>query len=194
MKTKIASSILFAAALVSANATTIAGSGGTAGSQFVTSAGTFLTPTNAAVQVGSFIDNVFTQFAIADATPISFGTTVSLQGRWLGNFSDNQALTAAPFNGLQVWFKITTTADGGGEAYFGSTSNFPTNGGGVGDSLNVLGSTLTTFRDSVHPGTAAFAAGGGFTNGSVTVGVVPEPSAALLGALGALGLLRRRRI
>ncbi len=35
--------------------------------------------------------------------------------------------------------------------------------------------------------------GNGFTNAN-TLNLVPEPSAALLGALGALGLLRRRRI
>lgn len=52
----------------------------------------------------------------------------------------------------------------------------------------------TTSTDTVGLGTSVFAAGSppsGFQLASVTV--VPEPSMALLGALGALGLIRRRR-
>jgi len=181
-----------------ANATTITGSGGTTGAQFVTSTGVFLTPTNATVQIGTFntTTNIFTQFAVADASPISFGTTASLQGRWLGNFSDNSA-SATPFNGQQIWVRIAVDLGGGatGLAYFGSTVNFPTNGGGVGDTANLPGTSLTSIDvDSSTAGTSAFIApGDGFTNGRVVIGVIPEPSVALLGALGVFGLIRRRR-
>jgi hypothetical protein len=181
-----------------AQATTITGSGGTTGAQFVTSTGVFLTPTNATVQVGTFntTTNLFTQFAATDTSPISFGTSAALTGRWLNSFGDNSG-TAAAFNGQQIWVKISVDLGGGvtGTGYFGSTLNFPTNGGGVGDGLSLPGSSLTTFdEDASRTGTAAFIApGGGFTNGRVTIGVVPEPSTALLGLLGVAGLIRRRR-
>jgi hypothetical protein len=176
-------------AIGSVQATTITASGGTTGAQFVTSAGTFLTPSNATVTVGSLSEGVFTPFAVADASPISFGTTAALEGRWLGNAADTSN-AANPFNGLQIWFRIETTADGGGLAFFGSTLNFPANGAGVGDSLSVPGSSLTTFHAGLSEElTASYNAG---TN-TVVIGVVPEPSALLLGGLGLIGLLRRRR-
>ena len=179
-----------------AQATTITGSGGTTGAQFVTSTGVFLTPSNSTVQVGTFNvgTSIFTQFAALDATPINFGTTPTLQGRWLGNYADTAA-TANAFNGLPIWVRISVDLGGGinGLAHFSSTVSFPTNGGGVGDSVNLAGTTLTGFAPSSTPGTAAFAAGGGFTNGRVTIGVVPEPTTALLGLLGIVGLIRRRR-
>ncbi len=180
-----------------AGATTITASGGTTGAQFVTTAGTLLTGTNASILVGSMSGNIFTQFALADATPPAFGTSATLLGRWLGNAADASNATASAFNGLQIWFKVTTTANGGGVGYFGSSLNFPTANAGVGDALNVAGSTLNTFNSTLSTvgGTAAFqAANVTYPNGFVTIATVPEPSAALLGAIGALGLLRRRRI
>jgi hypothetical protein len=180
-----------------AQATTVTGSGGTTGAQFVTSTGVFLTPTNASVQVGTFnsTTNLFTQFAVADASPINFGTTATLEGRWLGNFADTSAAANA-FNGAPIWVRIAVNLGNGvtGTAFFSSTVLFPNNGGGVGDSTNLPGTSLTAFdEDSSTAGTAAFASGGGFTNGRVTIGVVPEPSTALLGLLGIAGLIRRRR-
>ncbi len=50
----------------------------------------------------------------------------------------------------------------------------------------------TTAGDSLGVGTSVFAAGTP-NSGFQLAAAVPEPSAALLGALGALGLLRRRR-
>lgn len=197
MKLKLA--VLAALAIGSvANATTITGSGGTAGAQFVTSTGVFLTPTNATVQVGSFntTTNIFTQFAALDTTPINFGTSAALTGRWLGSFGDNSA-DANAFNGQQIWVRIAVDLGNGftGTGLFGSTLNFPANGGGVGDGLSLPGSSLTTFSESLSTaGTAGFApADGGFVNGRVTIGVIPEPSTALLGLLGVAGLIRRRR-
>ncbi|MCF7676324.1 MAG: hypothetical protein K9N23_02070 [Akkermansiaceae bacterium] len=192
MKSALITSIVAAAMVGSVGATTVTASGGTTGAQFITSAGTFLTPTNAVVSVGLLEANIFTMFATADATPINFGTAAILEGRWLGNAADT-SVAANPFNGLQIWFKIETTADGGGVGYFSGGQNFPANGAGVGDSTTIGGASLNTINAGLStPGTEAFNAGKG-TTGQVTIGVVPESSVALLGALGALGLLRRRR-
>jgi len=197
MKTKL---LALSAILVSglAHATTVTGSGGTTGAQFVTSTGVFLTPTNATVQVGTFntTTNLFTQFAAADASPISFGTTAALTGRWLANYADTSAAANA-FNGAPIWVRIAVDLGNGftGTAFFGSTVLFPNNGGGVGDSVNLPGTSLTVFdEDASTVGTAAFQpADGEFVNGRVTIGVIPEPSTALLGLLGVAGLIRRRR-
>jgi hypothetical protein len=57
----------------------------------------------------------------------------------------------------------------------------------------------TTLTDAVNPLRVTVAAGVATndrftTSGGATFAIIPEPSAALLGAIGALGLLRRRRI
>jgi hypothetical protein len=172
-------------AVGSARATTITASGGTTGAQFITSTGVFLTPVNSTVTVGSLVGGVFTPFAITDPTPITFGTTSAFEGRWLGNAGDISN-AANPFNGLQIWFRITVLD--GAVAYFGSTFNFPANGNGVGDLLSVPGSSLTTLNTELSfPGSAAYNAD---TN-RVVIGI-PEPSALVLGSLGLVGLLRRR--
>lgn len=188
----------FLAVVGSAGATSINAVGGSGSAQFVTSTGVFLTPTIASVQVGIFnsTTNVFTQFATGDLSPISFVTVPSLLGRWNGGFSDFTA-TANDFNGQPIWFRIAVDLGGGatGLAYFGSTSFFPTNGFGLGDNLNVFTSSLTSIDvDASTPGSAAYIApGDGFLSGRITIGVVPEPSTALLGAIGAFCVLRRRR-
>jgi hypothetical protein len=65
----------------------------------------------------------------------------------------------------------------------------------VGNPVGVSMAELTLVRGQLLPGantglTGAAAAG----NGGTAVTFIPEPSVALLGALGVLGLLRRRRI
>ena len=181
-----------------ANATTVTGSGGTTGAQFVNGFGEFLTPSNSTVQVGTFNEGsgIFTQFAALDATPINFGTTTSLQGRWLGNFADTSA-GANAFSGSPIWVLILILNQSGGLSFrglFRSTVLFPMNGGGVGDSVNLPGSSLTYVAPMVSsPGSRSFIApGDGFPSGRVIVGM-PEPSTALLSLLGVAGLIRRRR-
>ena len=99
--------LAFALSATLGQATTIVGSGGTAGAQFITTEGIFLTPTNSVVQVGVYdAINGFTQFASTDISPITFGTTTSLTGRWLGNFADTSSL-ANSFNGKQIAVRIT---------------------------------------------------------------------------------------
>ena len=184
--------------LGAAKATTITAAGGTTGAQFVTSTGAFLTPANASLQIGSYnsTTNVFTQFAPGDSTPILLSPTGALLGRWTGNLSD-LSIAASAFNGQQIWVRIAVDLGAGrtGLAYFGSSSAFPTNNGGVGDNLAVFASSLTSIdADASTPGSAAYIAPTvGFVNGRITIGVVPEPSAGFLCVLGVIGLLRRRR-
>jgi len=192
MKNKIALALFVAsmAATGVSQATTITAGGGSLSDYFVTSANTntILTNSQVSIQVGSYVGNVFTQFGALDATPIVLVTTTGiLQNKWSAGYTDNNSVTATPFNGLQVWFKVTTTADGGGTAYFSqSGQNFPISANGVGDTLAISNQNFNTVGGTSSTGSA-------ITAGKLVVGVVPEPSAALLGALGVLGLLRRRR-
>jgi hypothetical protein len=144
---------------------------------------------NSSFQVGTWNGVTFSQFGATDITPITISTIASLAGRWSAGVTDNNNVTAAPFNGATIWFKASTTADGGGFAYFSGASVFPNANGGVGDSVTVSSLTLTTLGANSELGSRAYSA----DDGRIIVGVVPEPSSALLGAIGALGLLRRRR-
>lgn len=180
-----------------AQATTITLGGGTAGLQWQSSTGVVLSPTNATIQVGSLVGEVFTQFAPGDLTPPTFSTTTALLGRWSGNASVNGAL-AVPFNGQQIWYKIDVNLGNGvtGTGFFAQTGiNFPNDANGVGDALTVSSATLNVVGAASTAGSGLFAdpdATGPLLARGV-IGVVPEPSVALLGALGVFGLLRRRR-
>jgi len=200
---KIIKSTLVAITLIgSANATTIANGGGTSTAIFVTSTGVTLTATNSNFAIGTWNGSLFTQFALpaVDATPMAIGTGV-FAGKLTGNFSDNTAAANA-FNGLPIWYRVNVL-DGSniiGTAYFSGTNPgatvpatgtlFPTNGSGVGDSLSADTRNLTVLGAGSSEGSIAYQSVGNV----ITIGVIPEPSAALLGALGVLGLLRRRRI
>ncbi len=199
MKLSIALISSFAAFGV-AQATTIGVGGGTAAAQFVTSTGVILSPSNATVHVGTYIDSVFRQFAVTDSTPMTFATTGALQGRLSGNWADTSN-EATAFNGAQVWFRVSVDLGGGivGTAFFaganpgetvpGTGTVFPNNGNGVGDSLNYDSRNLTILGEGSERGSAAYNA----LSNTIVIGVIPEPSTALLGLLGTAGLLRRRR-
>jgi PEP-CTERM motif len=189
MKIKHIALTLFAALSVSASATTVTAGGGTAGALFFTSAGTGLTSTNSSFSAGLWNGSIFTAFAATDVTPIAISTVASLANRWSAGFTDNNNTTSSPFNGQTIWFRVTTTADGGGVAYFSGASVFPNANGGVADSATVDSRTLLTLGAGSTEGSAAYNSG---TN-RITIGVVPEPSTALLGLLGVAGLIRRRR-
>ncbi len=196
---KLATSILgliLGAASV-AQATTITLGGGTAGLQWQSSTGVVLSPTNATIQVGSLVGGIFTQFAPDDLTAPTFATSAALLGRWSGNASVNGA-PAVPFNGLQIWYQIDVNLGNGitGRGLFSQTGiNFPNDANGVGDTLTVSSATLNVIGEASTAGSGLFAdpdATGPLLARGV-VGVVPEPSVALLGALGVFGLIRRRR-
>lgn len=177
-----------------ANATTIIAGGGTVGATFVTSTGVTLTTATADFRVGTWDGTTFTQFAVTDASPIDISTVGgALAGKWANNTSDNSAAANAFTSSQAVWFEVSVDLGNGstGRAYFSGTPTFPNNGSGVGDSLAYNSTSLTILGAGSTAGSAAYNAG----TGNIVIGVtsVPEPSAALLGALGALGLLRRRR-
>lgn len=60
-------------------------------------------------------------------------------------------------------------------------------------SVPILGTIRSVTTQPIPTGTPGLASPNSFVNG-VVLTAIPEPSAALLGAIGALGLLRRRRI
>ncbi|WP_367870457.1 PEP-CTERM sorting domain-containing protein [Luteolibacter sp. Populi] len=182
----LASCLAVVLAIGGAHAATISLAGGAAGLSFVTSEGAAIVPgATVSLQVGRLntTTGVFTQFAPTDATPPSFGASGTITGKWLGNASDNTAAADA-FNGAQIWFQVKAF---GGTAYFtGPTALFPTNASGAGDTLTFSSVGLTQFSQE-------WSTAGTAINGTQAVVGVPEPSALLLGALGMVGLLRRRR-
>ncbi|MEP4077512.1 PEP-CTERM sorting domain-containing protein [Haloferula sp.] len=175
-------------AAATANGTTVTAGGGTGGAQFFTSGGSILTNLNSAFATGIWNGTNFVEFAPLDATPIAISTIGIFAGRWSGNSADTSNAADA-FGGAPIWFRVTTDADGGGVAYFSGSEVFPNNGGGVGDSISVNSTTLETLGVGSSAGSRAYQAG----DGQIIIGTVPEPSIALLGALGVLGLVRRRR-
>lgn len=182
--------LAFLGLVSSLSASTVTASGGTGGAFFYTSNDTLLTNANSTISAGRWDGSLFTAFAAADLTPIAISANGALLGRWAGGYTDNNNVTSSPFNGLAIWFRVTTTADGGGLAYLSGASVFPNANGGVSDSVSVNSTSLTTLGAGSSNFSRAYSAG----DGRIVIGVVPEPSAALLGAIGVLGLLRRRRI
>lgn len=175
----------------SANATTITAAGGTGGAQFITSTGVLLTAANTEISVGTYSGSVFTAFSPADASPIDISTVdnPSFFGKWAGDTSDISSAANA-FNGAQIWFRVIWGLGEGQETviYLSGGQIFPNNNNGVGDAIAINSNTLTILGAGSAPGSAAYNS----TTNQIVIGV-PEPSAALLGLLGAVGLIRRRR-
>lgn len=167
----------------SASATTVVLGGGTTGFQFVTSEGAVLP--NTLVTVGTFTGGTFSAFEGTGTPQIGLGAVSTFAGRW-NNQIANTGAAANPFNGADIYVAIQNQ---GGVTYVTSSAwSFPTNAGGVGDSITILASEIDGYEESLS--TVPWVSTGG---GQVVLGVVPEPSVALLGALGVLGLIRRRR-
>lgn len=181
----------------SAGATTISVGGGTASSPFVTSTGVTLTAANSTFAMGTYNGTTFTPFATTDATPMVIGTA-AFAGKLTGNFSDNSD-TATAFNNQIIWLRVNVDLGGGatGLAYIGGpdtgvlfpaiSTKFPVNGNGANDSLAFETRNLTVVGAGSTAGTA------GYNGTNIVIGVIPEPSVALLGVLGMFGFLRRRR-
>ena len=184
----IITALVASAVISSAGAATIVLGGGTNGLTFLTDTGVLLSPSNATIQVGSLVGNTFTQFAPLDPTQPTFATTGVLAGKWSGNASDNAA-TADIFNGQQVWFKIDINIEGITGTAFVSQSGqvFPNNASGVGDSLTISSQNLDVINESLNTVPVRI------ENGQMIFTVVPEPSAFLLGVIGAVGLVSRRK-
>jgi hypothetical protein len=136
-------------------------------------------PTNFTVAIGSWDGTTFTQFG---ASALDTGSV-------------NGAFTAtgpAEVNNDIIFVYVgvgpVSTDVGGQWALFRTATNtaFPSD----------VSSTLASATVNMHnatPGNVVFAAGANATFENNVVNFVPEPSAALLGAFGVVGLLRRRR-
>lgn len=126
------------------------------------------------IEAGSMTQDLSHTINIGDQISLSF---------WLGN-SANQGTTQQ--GGARAFFMLdgvnsphfdSTNTAADGQWAFKTVTWTATSGGNLGIRLNPLA-----------------AAGGWIDDVSVNVTAVPEPSAALLGGLGALLLLRRRRV
>jgi hypothetical protein len=120
-----------------------------------------------------------------------------------GGFTWNATVVPVNTQWAVVWFSTLLSSDAGtafapaGTAYgIARATNWTTPSAEPG-----AGTTLT-YANSGNPAritlnafgsTNSLPAGADFATNGATLLVIPEPSAALLGALGALGLLRRRR-
>ena len=132
------------------------------------------------VAIGSWDGTTFTQFA----------STISDTGSVNGVFA---ATAPAEVNGDVIFVYVgigpVNTATGQGQwALFRTAGNtpFPTD-------VSSVSATATVNFHNTTAGNVVAVAGNNYTYQGNVVNFVPEPSAALLGALGVVGLLRRRR-
>lgn len=211
MKNTLITALVGAMSVLSANAATVitpTNNGGAATRQLQSTPGVALTSAYS-YEVGVFAGDTFTvtttlaQFTSAGSALLSatqpgifgaFGSTgvtadLPNTGEPAGNFVGRpmyvviRELGANPL-GLFIAFSTPPAANFAFE-----------NALNVGPGVSVTNLNLTLVKGFTNPGanvglTGAAAAG----NGGTSVSFVPEPSAALLGALGGLALLRRRRI
>jgi len=132
---------------------------------------------------------------VADAVSIGSGAVIgATAASWA-----NTPSTPANFNGLQMYMLVSNNADYTLATQFGLFTNSP--------ATNFVADTTTATSSNYNVGTFAsnvVVAGAGVMVDNATgadvmklvnvsAAAVPEPSAVLLGAIGALGLLRRRR-
>jgi hypothetical protein len=165
--------------LASSKAATINVSGGFGTGVLV--ATTLGTTSNVAstLEVGNFAGNLFTPFV---APAVNLGAGAKIAGQFIGS-------GPTTLNSLPIFLRVTTAQ---GFAILSTANNFPA------AVDNALLSQTVSFTSSSSGNVVAFGGaevtGVSFTTpNQLSFNVVPEPSAALLGAFGALGLLRRRR-
>lgn len=165
-----------AAAITSSNAATVNVSGGFGVGVLVT---TSLVNSASSFEIGGYSGSVFTAF-VAPAVNLAAGTKIA------GSFAGTSPTS---LNSVPIFFRISTTD---GFAILSTGVNFPA------DVTSGILSSSVTFSSSASGSVVAFG-GAKVTNvafsdaNHLNFTVVPEPSSLLLGAVGALGLLRRRR-
>jgi len=165
-------SLAFAAA---SNAATVTVSAGFGAQGLIVSTGG-LTTVPFTVAVGNFSSGVFTQFS----------TSIIDTGKVNGVFT---AQAPSSLNGLPLHLWVGNGAVGASTSFLILSSN-----AGTTFPADVAAAGGPTFNAALGTGVSLVASTGAtFTPGTSTITLVPEPSAALLGAVGALGLLRRRR-
>lgn len=196
-KMKYALSLFGVAALciTSANAATIAvGRGiGNPGIIAATSGGTALSAGGYSISVGSFATEptITSDFSSLLAAVASFNTFATLPspvsgvtvGTITGSFNGNGAPDPTLFNLKPIYFVIENAGEYGIFKVLAGTS-FPANVAAVVSTSVTLSSGL-----AITP----LANAGTVQGNNFRLVAIPEPSTMLLGALGALGLLRRRR-
>lgn len=127
---------------------------------------------------------------VADAITINSGSVIgAVAASWA-----NVPTTAANFNGQQMYLLISNTPDYANATQIGLFTNSPV--------TNFVADVSTATSSNYNVGTFASnvvvaGAGSKVDNASgadvLRLVAVPEPSVALLGALGVFGLIRRRR-
>lgn len=206
MKTKLVILALFSVTLTAVNAATIAVGRGIGNPGIVASfGGTPLSSGGYYIGVGTFtnalgvteLPTITTEFSSLLAAVASFDvfasglapTTGATIGTITGSFVGTGAPDTSVFNLKPIYFVIgngTTQANSTAFGIFGTVANtaFP---------ANVAATVSTSVTLSSGLAIAPLPNAGTVTGNGFGVVGIPEPSAALLGALGALGLLRRRR-
>lgn len=162
--------ILAGLLVASANAATVGVSPGFVGGVFVT---TDSVQSASTLEIGGWDGVTFTPFGAS--TDLAAGAKVA------GSFS---ASGPVELNSDPVFFRVTSPA--GGLAILSTPGTFPA------DVSNALQSATITFSNST--GFAVASGDASFTDANtLNLVAIPEPSIALLGGLGLIGLLRRRR-
>lgn len=176
MKTKLFFvSLVLAAASQAATVTVSAGFG--AQGLSVATDGVATTPFT--VAVGNWDGSAFTQFS----------TSISDTGKVNGVFTSQAPVS---LNGLALHLWIGSGAVGTSTSYLILSSNAATK-----FPADVTTAGGPTFNAALATGVSLVTSTGAQFNpdtSSVVLTTIPEPSAILLGAVGAIGLLRRRRI
>ncbi|RYD62518.1 MAG: hypothetical protein EOP83_14405 [Verrucomicrobiaceae bacterium] len=119
------------------------------------------------------------------ASPTS-GATI---GTLTGNFSGLGGADPSVFNLKPIYFLVGNAATLANSTYIGifritGSADFP---------ANVQGATGPSLTLSSGASITAVAGAGSVTGNNFNLVAIPEPSVALLGLLGAVGLIRRRR-
>lgn len=140
------------------------------------------------VTIGGYEGGVFTQFG---TTSNPFNSGVKLGGSYGGT-------GPVSLNGDRVFVRVAaTTANGSGFGIFQTSTQGSATGLFAADVTSALASTSanvssTAFLTLAAVGGDVLSSSFGSAN-NLNLVFVPEPSTALLGALGVFGLLRRRR-
>lgn len=209
MKNTVIAALLGAMSVLSAGAATTitaTNNGGAATRQLQSSLGVPLT--NAySYEVGVFAGDTFSvSTTLADFTSAGSSLLSASQPGLFGAFGSagivvdlpNTGDPAGTFVNRPIFVVIRELGDTGRFIAFSTPSSFAfENALNVGTAVSVTNANLTLIKGTLQaPGTnvnLTGAAAAGLAGSAITFVAVPEPSAALLGAFGVLGLLRRRR-
>jgi MYXO-CTERM domain-containing protein len=187
MKLKLVKTIAVAACLagsLQAATITVSGGVGTTTNQITVRLNGVQT-TNHYISVGSWNGTTFTEF-----------TAPSVDTGFINGTFANTTNTAVNSQVVHVWVGLTSTRtfDPTANWVLFKGSNNAAFGADISSALSTTTVTLSNFTTAVNVAqSTSYTEVAPVTGSGPAINFVPEPSAALLGALGALGLLRRRR-